>query len=162
LIRPDPALPPEAQSDGVLLALTVLGEAENQSYQGKCAVAQVVRNRMDVKGKSVADTVLAKWQFSCWDPGTNRRDFLLDVIKKQAGNVLPGVWEECVQAAEGALGSPREVDPTGGSTHYTTADLWATVAVRKQKQWFSKTNVEKGVTEFLIQIGAHCFGRTKF
>lgn len=164
MIRPDPALPFRDQDPVVLLALTVLGEARNQTYQGKCAVAQVVKNRVDLKGKSVADTVLAPWQFSSWNPEDPNRAFLMEAIRTQCGNVKPeGLWEECLQAAEGALGSPREVDPTGGATHYVVEALWESPAPKSKKPpWYSKRCVEKGVTEFLIQIGAHVFARTKW
>lgn len=162
MIRPDPSLPPREQDPVVLLALTVLGEARNQSWQGKVAIAQVVRNRMELKAKSVADTVLAPWQFSCWNPGDPNKDFLLQAIATQAGNVRPeGVWEECLQAAESALNEPREIDPTGGATHYCTEALWNVPAPRaKRPAWYSEPCVKKGVTEFLIQIGAHVFART--
>jgi len=163
MIRPDPHTPLRDQDPTVLLALTVLGEARNQSYQGKVAVAQVVRNRMDAKKLSVADVVLAPWQFSCWNPEDPNKLFLTETIAKQAGNVQPGLWEECVQAAESALGIPREVDPTGGATHYCTVDLWASAASKsKNPPWFSKRCIDKGVTELLIQIGVHCFARTKW
>jgi len=162
MIRPDPSLPLRDQDPTVLLALTVLGEARNQPYQGKVAVAQVVRNRMDAKGHTVAEVVLWPWQFSSFNSGDPNRAFIEDTVAKQAGNVQPpGLWEECLQAAESALGSPREVDPTGGATHYVVAELWASSAAKtKNPPWYSKRCVDKGVTEFLIQIGAHVFAKT--
>ena len=164
MIRPDPHVPLRDQDPTVLLALTVLGEARNQPYQGKVAVAQVVRNRMDAKGLSVAEVVLKPQWFSCWNSSDPNRLFLDQVVATQAGNVKPeGLWEEVLQAAESALGTPREIDPTGGATHYTSVDLWASIAVKtKNPPWYSKRCIDRGVTEFLIQIGSHCFGRTKF
>ena len=163
MIRPDPALPPREQDPVVLLALTVLGEARNQPYQGKCAVAQVVKNRMDLKGKSVADTVLAPWQFSCWNPGDPNKVFLLEVIAKQAGNLREGDWEEALQAAEGALSDPREPDPTSGATHYTTVEIWASDDARRKKQrWHSLQCIGEGITKELARIGSHVFGLTKW
>ena len=164
MIRPDPHVPLRVQDPTVLLALTVLGEARNQPFQGKVAVAQVVRNRMDAKKLSVADVVLRPFQFDCWDPEDPNRLFLDEAIRTQAGNIKPeGLWEEALQAAESALGSPREVDPTGGATHYVVAELWASAAAKtKNPPWYSKRCVDKGVTEFLIQIGAHVFCKTKW
>jgi len=164
MIRPDPHVPLRDQDPVVLLALTVLGEARNQPYQGKVAVAQVVRNRMDEKGLSVADVVLHPWQFSCWNSEDPNKLFLIETVAKQAGNVQPpGLWEECLQAAESALGTPREVDPTGGATHYCTEDLWAKPTPKlKKAPWYSKRCVDAGVTELLIQIGVHCFGKTRW
>lgn len=161
--RPDPHVALRDQEPEVLLALTVLGEARNQPYAGKCAVAHVVRNRMDAKGLSVADVVLSPWQFSCWNPEDPNKLFLTEVVGKQAGNVLPGVWEECCQAAEDALGSPRGDDPTGGSTHYVVEALWgANAAKTKKAPWYSERCIKAGVTEFMIQIGAHVFAKTKW
>jgi len=162
MIRPDPSLPPKEQDPVVLLALTVLGEARNQPYQGKVAVAQVVRNRMELKAQSVADTVLAPWQFDCWDAGDPNRLFLEQVIATQAGNVKPeGLWEEALQAAECALNSPREIDPTGGATHYVHEDRWNEAkAKNKRVQWFQAPCIKNGMTEMLIKIGVHVFART--
>jgi spore germination cell wall hydrolase CwlJ-like protein len=163
MIRPDPNVPLKDQDPVVLLALTVLGEARNQPYQGKVAVAQVVRNRMDAKGHTVAEVVLWPWQFSCWNAEDPNRTFLEEVVAKQAGNIEPGLWESCLQAAESALGTPREIDPTGGASHYVVAELWASSAAKtKNPPWYSKRCVDKGVTEFLIQIGAHVFAKTKW
>jgi len=164
MIRPDPSLPLRDQDPTVLLALTVLGEARNQPFQGKVAVAQVVRNRMDAKDMTVAQVVLAPWQFSSFNPGDPNLTLIQDTVAKQAGNIQPpGLWEECLQAAESALGTPREVDPTGGASHYVVAGLWATAAAKTKKApWFSKRCIDSGVTEFLIQIGAHIFARTKW
>jgi len=161
MIRPDPHVPLRDQDPTVLLALTVLGEARNQPYQGKVAVAQVVRNRMDAKKLSVADVVLEKWMFSCWNPSDPNKLFLLDVVAKQAGNVEPGLWEAALQAAESALGSPREIDPTGGATHYCHQDLWNQPTPKTKKApWFSERCVSKGMTQFMIKIGLHVFAKT--
>ena len=159
--RPDPHTSLRDQDPTVLLALTVLGEAENQPYQGKVAVAQVVKNRMLAKNLSVADVVLQPWQFSCWNAEDPRKLFLTDVVAKQAGNVQPGMWEECLQAAEEALGSPRGIDPTGGATHYVVEALWSAPAPKTKKPpWYSQRCIEKGVTQWMIQIGAHVFAKT--
>lgn len=162
MMTPDPSLAPKDQDPVVLLALTVLGEARNQPYQGKCAVAQVVRNRMEAKGLSVADVVLQPFQFDCWDSGDPNRVFLEQVIATQAGNVKPeGLWEEALQAAESALGSPREIDPTGGSTHYIHEDRWNEAKAKNKKaQWFQAPCIKSGLTEFMIKIGVHVFAKT--
>lgn len=117
---------------------------------------------MDAKHLSVADVVLQPFQFDCWDPEDPNRSFLEEAIRTQAGNVKPeGLWEECLQAAEGALGSPREIDPTGGADHYIHESLWASKATKTRKPpWFSQRCIDNGVTEFLIQIGAHVFAKT--
>ena len=165
MIRPGPNVPLKDQDPVVLLALTVLGEARNQPYQGKVAVAQVVRNRMDAKDMTVAQVVLAPWQFSSFNPGDPNLTLIQDTVAKQAGNIEPpGLWEECLQAAESALGTPREVDPTGGATHYVRSDLWGEepLSKRRRPKWFQRPCIDTGLTRFLIAIGQHTFGTTRW
>ena len=60
-----------------LAVATILMEAESESYEGKLAVAQVIRNRMRLRYASdgtVASTVLWPLQFSCWNHNNTRRD----------------------------------------------------------------------------------------
>lgn len=57
-------------SDDALAIMTIAQEALGESYEGKVAVAEVIRNRMDAKYSSdgtVAGTVLRAWQFSGWN-----------------------------------------------------------------------------------------------
>lgn len=160
--RPDPHTPLRDQDPVVLLALTVLGEARNQPYAGKVAVAQVVKNRMLAKGLSVADVVLAPFQFDCWDPEDPNRQFIDRAIETQAGSVKPeGLWEEALQAAECALGEPREPDLTLGATHYIHEDRWNEAKPKnKRAQWFQAPCIKSGLTEFLVKVGVHVFART--
>jgi spore germination cell wall hydrolase CwlJ-like protein len=160
MIAPDPKGTPREQDPAVLLALTVLGEAEGEPYAGKLAVAHVIVNRMRKHVAGVADTVLAPWQFSCWNPGDHRKAFLLDVIAKEAKNVLPGVWEECVQAAERAMHEP-EADPTAGATHYVVVNLWnCDDTNHKRARWHSFQCIATGITKELARIGRHVFAST--
>lgn len=65
-------------SEEALAVVTIMQEAAGESYEGKLAVAEVIRNRMNKKYASdgtVADTVLRPKQFSGWntsDPGRIR------------------------------------------------------------------------------------------
>jgi len=57
-------------SDEALAVLTVWQEARNQSFIGKCAVGEVIRNRMHRHYNSdgtVPGTVCRAWQFSGWN-----------------------------------------------------------------------------------------------
>ena len=160
MLAPDPKSGIREQQPLVLMALTVLGEAEGEPYQGKLAVAHVIANRMKKHGKSVADTVLAPWQFSCWNAGDPRKLFLVNVIHKAADNVLPGLWEESLQASECALNEP-ESDPTGGSTHYCTIAIWSCDdSRRKHPRWHSLQEIEAGITQELLRLGHHVFAKT--
>jgi len=50
--------------------ITIRGEADGESFEGKVAVARVIRNRMAFRYSSngtVAGTVLAPLQFSVWN-----------------------------------------------------------------------------------------------
>ena len=47
----------------VVGAMTVLQEAEGESYAGKLAVAFTIVNR----GDNIIATVFRPWQFSCWN-----------------------------------------------------------------------------------------------
>lgn len=53
-------------SDFALGVMTVWAEARGESFAGKIAVGNVIRNRCAKAGKSVAEIVLAKGQFSCF------------------------------------------------------------------------------------------------
>lgn len=65
-------------SEEALAVVTIMQEAAGESYQGKLAVAEVIRNRMQKKYASdgtVSGTVLRPKQFSGWntaDPGRIR------------------------------------------------------------------------------------------
>lgn len=147
----------------MVVALTILGEARNQPWAAKVAVGKTIANRMKEKGKSAADTALAPWQYSCWNPGDPNKLFLLETITKQAGNVQPiGLWEECIQAAEVAL-DPGAEDPTCGATHYTHQDIWGhDDSNRKKHRWFSAQVIADGITKELARLGSHVFGTTRW
>lgn len=56
--------------DNILAAITIYQEAAGEPYEGKLAVAEVIRNRMTRRYSSdgsVAGTVLRAWQFSGWN-----------------------------------------------------------------------------------------------
>lgn len=63
-------------SDNSLAAVTIWQEARGESYEGKLAVAEVIRNRMNKKYTSdgtVPGTVLRPFQFSGWNTGDPNR-----------------------------------------------------------------------------------------
>jgi N-acetylmuramoyl-L-alanine amidase len=159
---PDPEMDLKWQEPTVLLALTVLGEAEGESDQGKVAVAHVVKNRMrkkPTKWGTVADTVLAPWQFSCWNEGDARRDFLDTVVERGTHNIPTHVWVDCWKAAAAALDGTSP-DPTHGATHYCTEELWGTDdGKRARPRWFSRQEIEAERTVQTAHIGRHVFAR---
>lgn len=155
---PDPTLPAREQPDDVIIGLTVLGEAEGESELGKSAVAHVVKNRMKRSGKGAADICFAPWQFSCWNPGTTRRQFLADTTKAAASNIAAGLWSSCWVAAHNAL-SGTSADPTSGATHYCTVALWGVDdSKRRRPRWHSAQELAAGRTVETFRLGGHVFG----
>ena len=105
----------EEQSELVLLAQTVLGEAEGECWLGKLAVASVIMNRVrDPRwGDTVQDVALQKWQFSCFNAGSPR----IAPMMRPRKHVRPEVWEDCVKAAAAAFFGLCE-DVSEGADHY--------------------------------------------
>ena len=158
LAFPDPNKPVAEQDDVVLLALTVLGEAEGEPDLGKYAVAWVVKNRMLLKKKGVREVVMAPWQFSCWNLGEPRRAFLEDTALKAAKNLPMAVWAACVRASHEVLDGLAD-DPVGGATHYCTNALWGNDdSDRRRPRWFSRQEIASGRTVETTRIGGHTFG----
>lgn len=157
---PEPDHDLAAQPEDALGALTVLGEARGEVQVGKSAIAHVILNRMAKSGRSVADTVLAPWQFSCWNHGDPNRLYLEETVHKAAKNLPLDLWAKCwiafVEAANKAT-----PDPTNGATHYCVSILWGVDDSGKRKpRWHSKQCIENGVTVETARIGSHVFGRT--
>ena len=159
MIYPDPNKRPSEQESVCLLALTVLGEAEGEPDLGKYAVAWVVKNRM-LKKKlgEVKFVVLAPWQFSCWNHGSDRRRFLEDTVAKQPKNVALASWAACVRAAHEVLDGLAD-DPTDGATHYCVNALWGNDDSHKARpRWLSRQELLAGRTRETVRIGGHTFG----
>lgn len=154
---PDPTVTLHEQPEGALLALTVLGEAEGESPEGKAAVAHVVVNRMRQKARGVSDVALAPWQFSCWNAGTSRAQFLADTLAKAAANIPMGMWAACWTAAHEAL-TGQSADPTSGASHYCTNNLWAVDDTEKRRpRWHSIQEIAAGNTVRTARLGGHTF-----
>jgi spore germination cell wall hydrolase CwlJ-like protein len=111
-----------------LLAATVYLEAEGEPDEGKVAVAWVIRNRMDRNQKGVRETILAPYQFSCWNA---------DYAGQRKARLTapdPVVWERCWRAAAGAFWRLLP-DPTDGARHYYNPALaspeWSEMAAAR-------------------------------
>jgi N-acetylmuramoyl-L-alanine amidase len=131
-------------SETAWAVMTIAQEARSENYQGKLAVAEVIRNRMAQKFFSdgtVRGTVLKPYQFSGWnssDPNRiscaglrNNDPIVLDCLK---------AWNEAVS---------KETNITGNAVsyfaHYIAQPDWA-----GSKQF-----------EYTCQIGAHLFYKRK-
>ena len=123
--KPSPA-------DMFVLAQTIYGEERGESYQGKCAVAWVVKNRALRANIYISNTPHTKqhplfgdgtvasacrmpMQFSCWNDNDPNSAVLKDGTIAKMWD-LPQ-WRECLHAALTVL-MDREADCTGGSAHY--------------------------------------------
>ena len=103
-------------ADNLLAVATLWQEARGCQTDAQLAVAHVIRNRMARKYSSdgtVAGTVLAPWQFSGWNPGSQvAARSLLESFNEPRLLVL---W----------LVSDHEPDPTGGAVLYYSPDSMA-------------------------------------
>jgi len=101
------------------LAIGIWGEARGEPFEGKVAVAWVVKNRAESnwRGQSTYSRVLIDpKQFSCFNDGNP------NLVKM----TMPWLWEpdalmECFKAAM-AVHYGMIPDPTDGSNHYARYD----------------------------------------
>lgn len=94
------------------LIRTVLGEAGNQSDEGKAAVAHVIVNRLASgnHGSTPSDVVFEPKQFESWkDP--DKRKKLRDIPENS------GQYQRAASVVDGVLSGQIE-DPTGGAVNF--------------------------------------------
>ena len=128
---PDTAKTLEEQTDDILLACLLWGEARGETPEAQYAVGCVVRNRVlagRYGGNTWKGVILRPKQFSCFNPQDINRKKLLDPLEWDK----PAVWERCYAVARSILDG-EALDTTKRSTHYhdKTLDLrppfWAKV-----------------------------------
>ncbi len=89
-------------TDNAIAVVTIFQEAEGESFEGKLAVAEVIRNRVARKYNSdgtVVGTCLRAWQFSGWNTDSRNRARSLGVdtvIKAVADCSL--AWEQSLNS----------------------------------------------------------------
>ncbi len=108
-------------SDEVLLARMLFGEARNCSYDERLAIGFTALNRANDKkrwnGKTVRESILKPWQYSCFNENDPNRKKLRDPESVDAYN-----WSVCLTAAEDVLdGSRKELNK--GQTHYHAKNM---------------------------------------
>lgn len=102
-------------SDEVLLARMIFGEARGCSDKEKIAVAYTALNRVEKKswyGKDLKGVILKPWQYSCFNENDPNREKLKDPETQE-----PVAWKRCLEIAKGVL-NKEYADPTRGATHY--------------------------------------------
>lgn len=116
LPTPDATAPPRDWPGLLVMAATVLGEAEGESFAGKCAVASVIMNRMrDSRWPNTPEEVcLQRLQFSCWNDGSPR---IAKMTSPEQHGVKESTWADCMRASLEAAWN-LQPDSTGGANHY--------------------------------------------
>jgi N-acetylmuramoyl-L-alanine amidase len=112
---PDYTSDPFRWPDLLVVASTILGEAEGENMLGKRAVAHVIMNRAaDARWPDTpAEVCLQRLQFSAWNEGSPRYKVML----KPQEHTTEQVWTNCFRAAAEAMWR-TEPDPTCGANHY--------------------------------------------
>lgn len=123
---------PELIQASCLAVATIRGEAGQEPYEGKLAVARVIRERMRLRYSSdgsVAGTVLWPLQFSMWNTHDRNR---IRVCKLRRDDPH---WEECIRAWNEACAEPEPAPEFKGVVLYHASWMpkkpsWATRAIR--------------------------------
>jgi N-acetylmuramoyl-L-alanine amidase len=108
-----------------VLTLTLWAEARNQGRRGIVAVGSVIRNRANQPawwGRDVRSVCLARYQFSCWNPGEDVNHLkLLALADRWADGAKPADLDRflpmCHEVAAGILVNVI-TDTVLGSDHY--------------------------------------------
>jgi N-acetylmuramoyl-L-alanine amidase len=107
------------------VALTLWGEARNESVEGIVAVANVIRHRVKT-GRSWKSVVHQRLQFSCWWPqgGAANYEQVIGLARKivTGQGITQASWQECEWIAEGVM-LGRFRDNVQGARHYLTTAL---------------------------------------
>ena len=106
------------------VAYTLWGEARNQSYAGKYAVASVIWHRANAKPANFQKVCLSRKQFSCWRKGvfTQASPDLKKPLDRQA-------WRDCVMLA--SLMCDGSFMPSLTGQHYHEASIMPKWAVNR-------------------------------
>ena len=136
----------EKDSDEVLLARMIFGEARNSSYLEKVAVGYtaVTRARDGKKwnGETIKEVILKHskkgvHQYSCFnrsDPGRKRM--------QDPEKYSPKAFDECLRAARDVL-EGKVADPTGGATHYYSPEGMRAIRIQKIEKKYKIQKLEK-------------------
>lgn len=127
----------QTEKDIEILAKTIYGEARGEDIAGKKGIACVIMNRFKSKkwyaGKTIADTCLKKYQFSCWNDNDPNKKILDTISIERLG--------DCYDIAYNAVHG-HQPDIVLNSTHYHTKDVKPKWAENKKP---------------ILQIGNHLF-----
>ena len=121
-------------SDKVIIARMLFGEARNCSREEKRVIAYTAINRAkDGKkwnGETIKDSILKEWQYSCFNDNDPNKKKLMDPQRYDSKS-----WEECLTAADTVLGENSN-SYNLGQTHYHTLAIspkWAGSKLMERK-----------------------------
>jgi hypothetical protein len=162
---PTPNASIEKQPEAIIIRLALCGEARGEQDQGgtleavaMLGVLWVAENRRtDAKGRwrpTLRGVLLQRAQFSCFNPYDPNRDKLLDLWRSD-----PVTWERADTVAD-LFERGLTIDPTLGSTHYSTKAIWGRAGGPGPPfAWYSQAEIDAGRTVALALYGSHVFGR---
>ena len=136
-------------SDAILLARTLFGEARGQPLEGKIAVAWVIKNRVDnsimrdmsiYPGKPYHQVILKPYQFSCFNcdtvPGIacdiSSEEYINNQRLKDPKTYDSKSWDECYDVAEKVILNVYS-DPTNNADHYANPKTATATWVNTEK-----------------------------
>lgn len=93
-----------------IAARTIAGEARGEPYEGQVAVGCVILNRWRIgMGKSLFETCLQQYQFSCWNTEDPNRRYISQMRTSHK------VYQTAMKALMDAIDDPLRYGPI---THY--------------------------------------------
>lgn len=126
------------ESDVLVMAQTIWGEARGESDEGQYAIGHVIKNRFDSNKWFSADSLEGvckkKWQFSCWNED--------DPNKEKMEKLTQEDIKDFIEIANNVLDGSKESN-VGKATHYYADYI-------KEPKW------AEGKTP-IIKIGTHSF-----
>ncbi len=135
-------------SDEVLLAKMLFGEARSCSDLEKVAVAYTTLNRAEDgiawNGRTVKEAILEPFQYECFNLGNINRD------KLKAPNIYNSKsFDQCLKVAKDVL-SGRYRDPTNGATTYYNPDTVREPERFKKMQKIGRVNTSLGLSKHVF------------
>lgn len=138
--------------DRILAAITIWQESRGEPFDGKIAVAEVIRNRTRagyMSDGSVAGTCLRAFQFSGWNPTDPNR---VPSVKIDDSDPIVG---QCLEAWDRAEAGS---DLVGGAVHYLNVDL-VLRTLGRLPEWAAEPSDPRKVKSLKVTavVGRHTF-----
>ena len=103
-----------------LLAMTIWGEARNQTILGQILVGQVIYNRWKNPGwwgKTLEGVILKPYQFSCWNKKDPNREKMISAMSTCLDGGCDKTMKQTMWIADGIL-LGKIKDYSKGANHY--------------------------------------------